>query len=267
MCLADFQAHTVHANNLSEAFAVERGARQGDGLSPPLFALAIEIFSIKVRYNQAIKPFMLGDIPLKLSLYSDDTVCYTVQDEDSIMAIIKDIQDFEGLSGLRIQMQKSSIVNFGVENSDLCPSLTLKREKKFSYLGYTFTPFLEDMDCNITDKLSEIEKAAKRWLYRFMSPLGRNIIAKCLLLPKVTHIFTAIPILCQKAISNLETAIFDFIWGGKKKRHAFNRNDSQCSFNDGGLEMPNIRVSIQSYLFSWFRRALRKKKIILGECI
>ena len=260
MCLADFQAHTVHANNLSEAFAVERGARQGDGLSPPLFALAIEIFSIKVRYNQAIKPFMLGDIPLKLSLYADDTVCYTVQDEDSIMAIIKDIQDFEGLSGLRIQMQKSSIVNFGVENSDLCPSLTLKREKKFSYLGYTFTPFLEDMDCNITDKLSEIEKAAKRWLYRFMSPLGRNIIAKCLLLPKVTHIFTAIPILCQKAISNLETAIFDFIWGGKKKRHAFNRNDSQCSFNDGGLEMPNIRVSIQSYLFSWFRRALREEE-------
>ena len=89
--------------------------------------------------------------------------------------------------------------------------------------------------------------------------MGRTTIAKSLLLPKVTHILTAFPILDDKHISKLEMVIYDFIWGGCKKRHAFNKKDAQCSFDDGGLEMPNLRVPISSYLFSWFRRALREE--------
>ena len=115
ICLSNFKAHTSHANNISAEFVVGRGARQGDPLSPPIFALAIEIFSIKIRSSIEAIPFSLGTLKIKLSLYADDSIVITTQDEGSVRFILEKVGEFYGLSGLKIQLQKSNMFNFGVE--------------------------------------------------------------------------------------------------------------------------------------------------------
>ena len=56
-------------------FALSRGVRQGDPLSPYLFIIALETLAIKVRDDDTIKGITIRDEPVKLSLFSDDMTC------------------------------------------------------------------------------------------------------------------------------------------------------------------------------------------------
>ena len=192
-------------------------------------------------------------------LYADDAAIFTEQNKESIGAIIKAVNEFQRLSGLKIQMLKSILVNFGIQGEDWSEYFGFKKADWFTYLGNLFSPFLLNMERAIDEKIEEIEKVGKKWQYRFMTPIGRSVIAKTILYPKVIHIFSVIPV-SQKVIAKLESVILQFIWGGEKKRYVFCREDSQCRFEDGGMEILNIRASINSYLFGWFRRALREEE-------
>ena len=259
VCLSNFYASTSHANNISEQFGVNRGARQGDPLSPPMFALAIEIFSIKIRSSPEAVPYDMGGILIKLLLYADDSIVLTTQNENSVRFILNAVQEFFGVSGLKIQLSKSNLFNFGVDGPDLCPEIVIERKKKITYLGIQFDNMLEFMDENITKKIKEITDTGKKWLYRQISPLGRSTVAKAILLPKVCHILSVVPV-HQKVIDQLQRKIFEFIWGGERKHPSFARNDSQVSTYEGGLNMPDINASLKSYQISWLRRAINNRE-------
>ena len=119
---------------------------------------------------------------------------------------------------------------------------------------------LEFMDENITKKIKEITDTGKKWLYRQISPLGRSTVAKAILLPKVCHILSVVPV-HQKVIDQLQRKIFEFIWGGERKHPSFARNDSQVSTYEGGLNMPDINASLKSYQISWLRRAINNREM------
>ena len=259
ICLQDFYASTSHANNISERFLVGRGARQGDPLSPPIFALAIEIFSIKIRSSQEALPFHMGNQLVKLLLYADDSIIITQQDEGSVRFILDAVGEFFGLSGLKIQVQKCNIFNFGIDGPDLCPDIEIGRSDKIEYLGNQFDRFLEFMDENVTKKIEEILEAGKKWSYRFLTPLGRSTIAKSLLIPKICHTLSVVKI-SPKVINNFQQKIYEFIWGGEKKRAAFARDDAQVSSFEGGLNMPDIQAALRSYQISWLRRAINNEE-------
>ena len=57
-------------------FPLERGVRQGDPLSPYLFIIAIEILAIKIRQDNNIQGFKIGQEILKLSSFTDDMTCF-----------------------------------------------------------------------------------------------------------------------------------------------------------------------------------------------
>ena len=58
-------------------FALSRGVRQGDPLSPYLFIIALETLAIKIREDDGIKGITIRDEPVKLlSLFADDMTCF-----------------------------------------------------------------------------------------------------------------------------------------------------------------------------------------------
>jgi len=54
-------------------FALERGVRQGDLLSPYLFVLAMEALAIAVQQNTSIRGISINGQENKLLQYADDT--------------------------------------------------------------------------------------------------------------------------------------------------------------------------------------------------
>ena len=92
------QSCVINNGITSDYFALERGVRQGDPLSPYLFVVAVETLAIAVRQNTAIKGITIGKDETKLLQYADDTTA-VLSDVDSAHILFKLLDDFKKLSG------------------------------------------------------------------------------------------------------------------------------------------------------------------------
>ena len=87
----------------SDFFALERGVRQGDPLSPYLFIAAVEILAIVIRTNNNIRGISIGDQEYKLVQYADDTTGI-LKDEESLKVFLDVLKSYEKVSGLKINI-------------------------------------------------------------------------------------------------------------------------------------------------------------------
>lgn len=70
-------------NNMSKSFRLHRGARQGDPISPFIFALALQPLAARIRLSSDILPLTHQGIPHKFCAYADDVVLFISQPNTS----------------------------------------------------------------------------------------------------------------------------------------------------------------------------------------
>ena len=189
--LNNFKACIVHAGNLSDFFEILVGCRQGDPVASPLFLISIEILCIKLRATKKIEWFRTGNIRVLLSLYADDVTIFLPYREIYLRESIEILENFYRLSGLQLQRKKTQVCVFGkipVGNLRLCRDIDLNWSQEFELLGIKFNGDLTNLGDNIGKKLNEIDRIIANWKYRFLSPLGKAVIVKSLLLSKINHI-------------------------------------------------------------------------------
>ena len=90
----------------SPMFKLGRGVRQGDPLSPYLFAVAIEILAISIRSNINIKGITIGDNETKLLAYADDMTAL-LSDIASEKELLDSLNILEKYSGLKMNISKT----------------------------------------------------------------------------------------------------------------------------------------------------------------
>ena len=102
----------LNNGHASTFFSLQRGVRQGCPLSGVLFVLGIELLSRAIKNDPTIKGIQVNKHELKISQYADDTAVF-VRDLDSVVSLLKVLNEFKELSGLEINTTKTEAMWLG----------------------------------------------------------------------------------------------------------------------------------------------------------
>ena len=202
--------------------------------------LCAEILSHVIREKQDIKGIMVYDKEVKLSQYADDTTIYLRGDRESRCGVMRVLEWFRKVSGLSINRDKTSVVKLGVlrgRSMSWEGKFGLKWTSVFEVLGvkYDIDKMETITDDNISLKLSEIKKLISIWSSRALTPYGKVVIIKSLLMSKITHILLSLPTPSDRMFAQLDNIFFGFIWGNKPPK--FRREIVEANIVEGGLKL------------------------------
>ena len=255
--LNDLSSCINHCGNITDRFKVGRSCRQGDPLSPYLFIICVEILALKIRKDEKVRGFKLGNYEKKMDFYADDLTAFLDGSEKSLEGMVLILDEFKLLSGLKINLSKCKAVWIGRNrffNLKLCQELGLIWSSTFRLLGIDFDSDLASMDTNFRTKIDEIKKLYNSWLYRHLSPIGRITIIKSLALSKLSHVVLACPHISPNVLKELTSMSFNFLWKNKPDR--IKRCEVTLPYDKGGLNMPDIDSFWSSLKMSWSRRLM-----------
>ena len=247
----------INNGHMSNFFSLSRGCRQGDPLSPYLFIIGVELLAIKLKANPNIRGITINGSEPLVNQYADDTFLMFDGSETSLEETVKCFDSFYCVSGLKINKSKTKAVWVGSKKfSDhiLCPNFNLKwSHSNFRVLGLDFSINLDAMvDINFSKKIKEVAKVLKSWEHRKLTLMGKITVIKTLALPKLIHLFTALPNLSETKLNHLNSMFFKFIWNGKSDK--IKRNTLIGDFDLGGLKMIHLQSFIAYLKISWIKR-------------
>lgn len=160
----------------SEFFDLQQGVRQGDCLSPLLFAINIEPLAASIRQNEKIKGIMdMGHTEHKISLYADDILTYISDPVVSVPALMNTLKEYGELSGYQINESKSEAMMLkGQWPTQLTGRLQYRWPQRFRYLGIILTIDLSKMfSANYGKLMNNIKADLIRWEILPLSLMGR----------------------------------------------------------------------------------------------
>lgn len=246
---------------ISEYFYPERGCRQGDPISPYLFLLCAEILGILIRNEKDIKGIIIDGEEYKISQYADDTSIIMDGTPQSYDGILRVLDFFAQVSGLKINFTKTKMVWIGSKkfSKDVFHHSRWKlswNNLNFELLGIKFSVKLDEMEeLNYLPKLSEIRRLINQWKLRKLTPIGRITIIKTLIIPKLNHLILALPNPKTEYLKTFEHDIFHFLWGCKV--HKVKKSTIIQDYNHGGLKMVDYGNFITALKATWMRRLIK----------
>ena len=250
----------INVNNfLSPEFRIERGIRQGCPLSCIIWLLCIEPLLDRIRENKDIRGIKVSDSEIKLTAYADDLTVILDGSESSLRNVLTDFDEFSAGSGLRLNVDKTICAWIGLSRrrGPICSELNLKwleDGEPLELLGVKiFNDAKRTHDVNYGSKIDEIEKAMSPWTQRSLTPLGRVLLVKSLLLSKFVHLFAVIENPEKSIMTKLESLLFKFIWGKKDK---IKRGFAKKQFLEGGIGAPDIESFANALKVGWIKRWL-----------
>lgn len=258
----------------SSGFDIKRGCRQGDPISPYLFVICAEVLACKIREETEINGIKIADTEYKISQFADDTSMLLNGDKASYEKLFELLNEFQQISGLKINYEKTANVWLGsmknakdkfLEHYDM-----EWNPPKFKILGLWFCNDLEKMaELNFTNKINEIKQLMNVWLQRTSTPLGRVAVLKSLILSKLTYLWMLLPNPPDDTLKKIQSMCFEFVWD--KKRDKIKRKVATQHISKGGLGIPDIKAFVQSLKISWVKKLYQENppkwtKILLASC-
>ena len=168
--------------------------------------LCAEILSHVLRESREVKGLIVYDKEFKVSQYADDTTLLLKPDYNTVVEALRILKWFKTVSGLDIDKDKTNVVKLGATRGRRIPwqgKFGFKWATTFEILGihYDINHMNEITEINILKKMCEIKKLIRVWQSRNLTPYGKVIIIKSLLLSKITHMLLSLPcpsFLCTK---------------------------------------------------------------------
>jgi len=219
--LATSSTQVLLNGSLGEKIVHRRGLRQGDPLSPMLFILVMDVLCYLVKKASEeglLEPLARRNLQNRISLYADDVVIFLQPLSSDIRAILDILQLFGEASGLKTNVQKSTVVPIHCleEHRTLLQTHLPCQISEFpcKYLGVPLSPH------KLTKAQAQpiIEKIADRlpsWKADLLTKAGRSVLVQYVLTSMLIYLVLALdlPIGTLQAIDKIRRG---FLWKGRK---------------------------------------------------
>ena len=197
---------------------------------------------------------------IKISQYADDTSLFLDGSQKSFETCIRTILEYAKYSGLAMNFQKTKVIWIGCRNDQnpiFLPHLNLEwNPSTFNILGIEFTTDLVNItDRNIEAKLIEMQRAINSWSKRDLTPFGKIVVIRTLIISKIVHILISLPTPSNKIMLKINKMLYDFLWDGKPDK--IKRTIGKQKLENGGLNMIDIYIFDKALKVTWIRRILR----------
>lgn len=219
--------YSINLNGSLEGFfAAGKGLRQGDPLSPYLFLLVMEAFTCILDANIEYGGFTYHPKCKQLAIshisFADDLFILAKADRDSIQVVHNALKQFERLSGLQANNQKSLLYCAGIPDDQKNALSNLLGmpvgNLPVKYLGVPLiTTRLKKMDCQVL--VERITGKVKHWSTKLLSYAGRLQLVVSVLSSMATY-WCSLFVLPVKIVKEIDRVMSNFLWNGNEdKRH------------------------------------------------
>lgn len=229
-------------------FKGEKGLRQGDPMSPYLFAIAMNVLSCilskipsNFKYHSKCK-----DLKLNHLFFADDVLLFSNGDKQSVQYLMNSLDSFSAISGLRPNADKSTVF-FGNCDQAVTDWIDARYNIPHGELPVRFLGVpLISTKLTVNDCIPLIEKITARiyvWTNSFLSLGGRAQLINSVLL-SIQFFWSNHFILPGKVHQQIQSILSRFLWQGNimKKGGAKVKWDYVCLPRiEGGLGFKNPR--------------------------
>jgi hypothetical protein len=262
------RAYIILDNELNSAyFDLQRGNAQGDTVSPYIFNLGFQILLFKINYDLQIDgvietPTVPPDIPplprevgtrsYKIFAYADDANMLVKMDVDTLTRLRKILDDFGILSGLECNVDKTTLLQVGVDTpiSQEITELGFSVVNTVTILGLKISGSGADTLVSLEDIRNKLQKQVNHWSRFNLSLPGRITVAKTMLYSQINYLGCFLPI-TDNMLNSYITIIQNFVSG--KLNIAKNRFSKEIEL--GGLGLFDVKNFLDAQKIAWVKRA------------
>lgn len=222
---SDISGTVMNNGWASNYFPLHRGVRQGCPASPYLFLLCAEMLAHAIRRDPNIKGIMVQNTIFKITQYADDTSIFLDGTLSSLNATLSLLLDFQKISGLKVNFDKSNAARLGSLQQENRQFHTLRRitwiTDSIFILGIHIplkTSIEQLLESNFSPTLDKIRDLLSTWGRRSLTLMGKVCVLKMLVIPKLVYQFTVLPNPSEEIFISLENMFKKFVWDGKRSK-------------------------------------------------
>ncbi|KAK9057871.1 hypothetical protein SSX86_022710 [Deinandra increscens subsp. villosa] len=220
VCLSSSRSSILINGSPTEEFNIGRGLRQGDPMAPFLFILVMEglhVFIKDASEAGIFRGLRIKDIYISHLFYADDALFFGQWSEDNAMSLIDILDVFHKVSGLALNVNKSSLFGIGIGKTDSLKLAALigckYQNTPFTYLGLPVGSRMNRIK-SWDLLIDKFKRKLSNWKRNLLSIGGRATLVTSVLGSIGSYIFSLFPA-PKRVLHNLETMRARFFWGFK----------------------------------------------------
>ena len=211
-----------------------------------------------VRNDESINGINIEGIEFKLSQFADDATCF-LSDWQSVINLFLLARTFRELAGLSLSENKTLFIWLGPWRIKERNPLNLPQSGDcFNVLGI-HVGRNRDLTHKVKfyDKLDKMQLIFNMWNSRNLSLMGRILTVKALGISNMIYSMTIVD--CNmKIITEAQKKIDNFVWGNGT--HKTKHNSFIANYDEGGLQMIDIKSMNMALRLPWIARLLKQEK-------
>jgi len=241
--------------HISAPFQLKRGVRQGDPLSPILFAFTIEALACAIRESNKFEGMELPNSKnkIKISLYADDLALFASSTSD-ILEFRQIYSTYSAASDAKINEKKTEGLLYlpYTPPKEILDCSWQPKGTPVRYLGVMIGKKIT-LQQSWSAAIVDVSNSIQGWSSFPLPMKTRSIIIKHYIFPKLLYRL-AVEALDQSSKRQIDKMLRGFLW--KSTRGKIRKNILTNLPKDGGLSFPDLDSQANLSALKWTKRLL-----------